>query len=66
MKNISNLIQITSWLDPDDKIFLANETITNKEWIEREALRLKYKIITANDGKIAVFRDKKYKKGNMK
>tara|TARA_Y100000310_G_scaffold212349_1_gene213172 strand:+ start:723 stop:923 length:201 start_codon:yes stop_codon:yes gene_type:complete len=66
MKNIDNLIQITSWLDPDDKIFLANETITNREWIEREASRLKHKIITNNDGKIAVFRNKKYKKGNMK
>jgi len=71
---IDNLIQITSWLDPDDEIVLATETISNREWMEREVLKfsfnpLSYKIISSSEqgllpqeNKIAIFREKKYKK----
>ena len=73
MSDINNLIQITSWLDPDDEIVLETETISNKEWMEREVSNFrfnptKYKIISSIErgllpkgNKIAIFREKKYK-----
>ena len=62
----NNLIRITSWLHPEDEIVLKDETISNLEWMKRELIKfqrdsLSYKL-EFEDGKIAIFREKKYKK----
>jgi hypothetical protein len=62
------MIQITDWLEPKEKLFNNNKIITNKKWLESEAIRLanksgRYTTIKVNDeGQIALFKQKKGEK----
>ena len=58
------MIQITKWIDPDDRVYCQGRYISNREWLEHEKKIVEEKsgkkafIMDSGDGSQALFREK--------
>ena len=58
------MIQITKWINPDDKVYCQGKYISNREWLENEKKIVEEKsgkktfIMDSGDGSQALFREK--------